>query len=76
MEAVNRRNWAITVQLPAATSWSSLMYKEMYAKTTAAINDDTAIVYSALLDFVIYCFIRMGAVDGRHPLDNSLIDMF
>ena len=65
----------MTVQFPAATSWPSLIYNDMKAKTTAAINEDTAIVYSALRDFVISCFMRMGAADGRHPLVNSLIDM-
>lgn len=56
MEAVSSRNWAITVQLPAATSWSSLMYNEMKAKTTAAINEETAIVYSAVRDLVMMVF--------------------
>lgn len=43
----------MTVQLPAATSWPSLIYNDMKAKTTAAINEDTAIEYSAERDFVM-----------------------
>lgn len=68
MDAVSSRNCAITVQLPAATSWSSLMYNEMKAKTTAAINEETAIVYSAVLDLVmIVCLIEwVPLMGGTH----------
>ena len=68
MDAVSSRNCAITVQLPAATSWSSLMYNEMKAKTTAAINEEIAMVYSAVLDLVMMvCLIEwVPLMGGTH----------
>lgn len=68
MDAVSSRNCAMTVQFPAATSWSSLMYNEMKAKTTAAINEDTAIEYSAVRDLVMMvCLIEwVPLMGGTH----------
>lgn len=40
----------MTVQLPAATSWCSLMARETNAKTTAARNDATETAYSICRD--------------------------
>lgn len=53
IDAVSKRNWAITVQLPAATSCASLMHRDVNAKMTAATNDAEATVYSMALDFII-----------------------
>ena len=62
----------MTVQLPAATSWSSLMYNEMKAKTTAAINEDTAIVYSAVRDLVMMvCLIEWVPLMGGTHLNRQ-----
>ena len=64
----------MTVQFPAATSWSSLMYNEMKAKTTAAINEDTAIVYSAVRDLVMMvCLIEwVPLMGGTHLIRQRL----
>ena len=43
----------MTVQLPAATSWASLMARETNAKMTAARNEPTATMYSIDLDVFI-----------------------
>lgn len=48
-DAVSNRNWAITVQLPAANSWCSSMMSAVNAKHTAAMNDATATPFSANL---------------------------
>lgn len=65
----------MTVQLPAATSWSSLMYNDMKAKTTAAINEDTAMVYSAVRDLVMMvCLIEwVPLMGGTHLKTQRLI---
>ena len=46
MEAVNIKNCATSVQLPAATSWELLIARLTNASTTAATKDATATVYS------------------------------
>lgn len=72
MDAVRSRNCAMTVQFPAATSWSSLMYNEMKAKTTAAINEDTAIEYSAVRDLVMMvCLIEWVPLMGGTHLNRQ-----
>lgn len=65
----------MTVQFPAATSWSSLMYNEMKAKTTAAINEETAIEYSAVRDlFMMVCLIEwVPLMGGTHWKTQRLI---
>lgn len=49
MDAVSIRNWATSVQLPAATSCSSLSNRETNDNTTAVTNEATATVYSIVL---------------------------
>lgn len=54
MLAVKRRNWATSVQLPAATSCWSASHRETKDRATAATNDATATVYSIVLDLGIF----------------------
>lgn len=54
MDAVSRRNCAITVQLPAATSCASLIASDTNAKTIAATKEPTATVYSIARDFILF----------------------
>ena len=77
MDAVSSRNCAMTVQFPAATSWSSLIYNDINAKTTAAINEDTAMVYSAVRDLVMMvCLIEWVPLMGGTHLKTQKLMMF
>lgn len=62
MEAVSKRNCAITVQLPAATSCASEITNETKAKATAAMNDASATTYSNFRDLclTIFCSMLLG----------------
>ena len=46
IDAVRSRNWAITLQFPAATSCASEIASEANAKQTAAMKLPTATIYS------------------------------
>lgn len=49
IDAVSKRNCAMTVQLPAAISWPSSMISAVKANITAAMKDATAILFSTVL---------------------------
>lgn len=66
MDAVSRRNCAMTVQFPAATSWASLIARETNAKITAARNEPTATMYSIVLD--VFIIEIAGGHDGPQPM--------
>lgn len=49
IDAVKSKNCAITMQTPAAMSWSSLMYREVKAKAVAVAKLLTAVALSIVL---------------------------
>lgn len=56
----------MTVQLPAATSWASLMARETNAKMTAARNEPTATMYSIVLE--LFIIEIAGGREGLQPI--------
>lgn len=57
MDAVSKRNCAITVQLDAPTWWVSSIITAVKAKATAARNEPTAIAFS-VVRFCLSCNIH------------------
>ena len=54
IEAVKRRNWATTMQTPAAMSCDSLIISDVNAKAVAAMKLLTAVARSMILfDFIL-----------------------
>lgn len=64
MDAVRSRNWAMTEQLPAATSWASEIASDAKAKATAATKLATATDNSTRRDIQRTRLWSEGPQDG------------